>query len=607
MNVFGFNNKYFQIIILIIIVALGVFYVRTVWVKFENEENNKIMQLGRSIAVTLPQNYIKALDAVPGDCDKPQYLAIKKILRSLIEINKHSKFAYIFSERNGKLYFMADSEPEGSQSGSPAGQEYYEATPTDLRLFEVGSTPIIEHSSDRWGEWVSVLVPIKDAETGKILAVFGVDFEKKTWDAHLIQELVQSSIIVILLLVAFLFLFVIEKKNILLKEDISKRIQVEAALRESQSLYLSFVEQLPNPVFRKDREGRYVLVNSPFCKLKGLEMDDFIGKNPVEIVPKEMAVLGAEWKDTILENVDDDIHQQIIRTRESFSSEEVYPTVHGEIKNKLVVRMPVVDSVGVIVGSQGIMFDITELKRAEHELIKAKEKAEESDRLKLAFLTNMTHEIRTPMSTILGFADLLKDPNLSGDEHQTYIQYIEQSGARMLSTINDIICISKIQSGQLPVSIAETDINELLWRTYALFKPDADTKGLDFKIINTLSPNEVLLQTDGEKIGIILSNLVSNALKFTRKGSVIIEYFLKEAEIEFKISDTGTGIGPESAALIFENFRQGSEAYTRNYEGVGLGLSISKALVEMLGGKIWMNSELGKGSDFMFTIPLRKV
>ena len=600
----NYNNKYLQLFVILIIIVFGTIYVRDVWIGFEKDQNDKLMQVGGSVAAAIPQDLIKALDARSGDVDKPQYKALKKILGSLTRINKHSRFAYIFSARSGKLYFMADSEPTGSEYGSPAGQEYFEATPTDKRLFEDGSVPVIEHSSDRWGEWMSVLVPVRDVVSGKTIAVFGMDFEKKIWKMLLLQELARSLFLVILLFLAFLFLLIIKKKNMQLKKEISKQASIEAALRESQSLYLSFIEQLPNAVFRMNYEGAYILVNSQFCRLKGLNMKDFIGKNPLSVVSKEIEVYGEKWHDTIFANADENIHKRILKTGAPFTTEEFYPTPDGGIRQMFVVRMPVVDSNGMIIGSQGIMFDITDLKQTEQALIRAKEKAEESDRLKSAFLTNMSHEIRTPMSSILGFAGLLKEPNLSGEAQQLYIQNIEQSGARMLNTLNNIICISKIESGQMAVSIADTDINELIRRVEILFRPEIEQKGLELIIRNTLSPNGVVLKTDGEKVGVILSNLVDNALKFTREGFIEIAYLLKNDEIEFRIKDSGAGVRPELKTFIFEIFRQGSDAYDRDYEGAGLGLSISKAYVDMLGGRIWVDSEPGNGSAFLFTIPL---
>jgi len=239
----------------------------------------------------------------------------------------------------------------------------------------------------------------------------------------------------------------------------------------------------------------------------------------------------------------------------------------------------------------------------------AKLKAEENDRLKSAFLANMSHEIRTPMNGILGFADLLKQPKLTGEEQQEYINIIQKSGVRMLNIINDIISISKVEAGQMEIKLSETNINEQIEYIYTFFKPEVDGKGLHIFLKNGLPKNEALIITDREKIYAILTNLVKNAIKYTNEGSIELGYVLRAkkepAELEFFIKDTGIGVSNDRQEAIFERFVQGDIADTAALQGAGLGLAITKAYVEMLGGKIWMNSKFGSGSIFYFTIPYR--
>lgn len=255
-----------------------------------------------------------------------------------------------------------------------------------------------------------------------------------------------------------------------------------------------------------------------------------------------------------------------------------------------------------------------EYRKINQELQKAKEHAEESDRLKSAFLTNMSHEIRTPMNSILGFSDLLKESKLTIEKQHQYIDVIENSGKRMLNIINDIITISEIETGIIEINNSEFNINEQIESIYALFKKEIAQKGIDFSYKNTLADSEAMIKTDGEKIYAVLLNLVKNAIKFTNHGAIEFGYKLMKdselVELEFFVKDTGDGICEEKMELIFERFRQGSESLSRNYEGAGLGLSISKAFVEMLGGKIWVESEeenLPDGKEgstiFYFTVP----
>jgi len=223
----------------------------------------------------------------------------------------------------------------------------------------------------------------------------------------------------------------------------------------------------------------------------------------------------------------------------------------------------------------------------------------------------MSHEIRTPMNGILGFAELLKEPELTGDLQKEYVEIIEKSGARMLNIINDIIDISKIESGQIKVSIAETNITEQIEFITAFFAHEAEQKGIELICKNSLSTDEAIVKTDSEKVYAILTNLIKNALKFTKSGSIEfgcsrVESLPATSLLTFYVKDTGVGINSEKQKIIFERFRQGDESRTRNFEGAGLGLSISRAFVEMLGGEIWVESQLGIGSCFYFTIPITK-
>ncbi|MFB9272519.1 hybrid sensor histidine kinase/response regulator, partial [Lutibacter litoralis] len=239
--------------------------------------------------------------------------------------------------------------------------------------------------------------------------------------------------------------------------------------------------------------------------------------------------------------------------------------------------------------------------------------AQESDRLKSAFLANMSHEIRTPMNGILGFSELLKTPNLSGDEQQKYIGIIEKSGNRMLNIINDIVDISKIEAGLMKLDIKESNINEQIEYIYTFFKPEVEAKGMQLFFKSTLPTKQATIKTDREKVFAILTNLIKNAIKYSDEGSIEFGYVLKtvgevaelskKAELEFFIKDTGIGIPKDRQKAIFERFIQSDIDDKKARQGAGLGLSITKVYIEMLGGKIWVKSEEGNGSTFYFTLP----
>ncbi len=244
------------------------------------------------------------------------------------------------------------------------------------------------------------------------------------------------------------------------------------------------------------------------------------------------------------------------------------------------------------------------------DLIDAKEKAEESDNLKSAFLSNMYHEIRTPMNGILGFANLLKESDLVNEKQQKYIKIIEKSGERLLNTINNIVDMSKIHAGQVKVNLHETNINKQIEKIYNFFKPEAESKGINFAFTNSLPTKEAFFLTDCEKIYAILIHLVKNALSNTSKGSIEFGYSGTKSstcktELMFFVKDTGIGIPKDRQKAIFENFTQADISNKMALQGNGLGLSITKAYVALLGGKIWAESEEGKGAKFYFSLPYR--
>jgi len=250
-----------------------------------------------------------------------------------------------------------------------------------------------------------------------------------------------------------------------------------------------------------------------------------------------------------------------------------------------------------------ILTDITEQKKMLAELIAAKEHAEESDRLKSAFLANISHEIRTPMNGILGFSALLKEPHLTGEEQAEYIDLIEQSGERMLNLINDLIDISRIEAGETKLQITPTPVNKVLRDLHAFFMPAINQKKLQFHSTFGLPDTESIIETDNGKLAQILTNLLQNALKFTRTGAIDFGYTRQGSTLEFYVTDTGIGIPDQMQEKIFDRFRQVDNTLTRNHEGSGLGLSITKAYVTILGGTITVKSREGTGSTFNFTLP----
>ena len=251
--------------------------------------------------------------------------------------------------------------------------------------------------------------------------------------------------------------------------------------------------------------------------------------------------------------------------------------------------------------------DITQKRNVETELIKAKEKAEESDRLKSAFLANMSHEIRTPMNAIIGFASFLKDEDKTKQELDKYADIIINSGEHLLALINDIIDISKIDAGQLDVIKSVVDINNLMKDLYQFFHSYLISKDrYDVHLKLNLPEKNIIAYTDETRLKQILINLLGNAIKFTDHGEVDFGYELKNKHLQFYVKDTGIGISDHKKELIFERFHQAGDTTERIYGGTGLGLAIAKACCDMLDGDIWFESKENKGTSFFFTIRYEK-
>jgi PAS domain S-box-containing protein len=384
--------------------------------------------------------------------------------------------------------------------------------------------------------------------------------------------------------------------TVFIARDISERKKAEVALQESNSIYRNLIEKMPDGVYKTSHEGRVIEVNPAMIKILGFNTkEELQGIN----IGRELYFDPDDRVTMTREGINNDLISYRLKRKDG---SEVWVEDHGWYTYN--------DS-GEILFHEGIIRDVSERKQAEKELIIAKEKAEESDRLKSAFLANMSHEIRTPMNGILGFADLLKNPNLTGEDQKNYITIIEKSGERMLSIINDIIDISKIEAGLMKADIMESNINEQTEYIYNFFKPEVEAKGMQLFISNMLPSSDSYIKTDPEKLIAILANLVKNAIKYTPRGRIEFGYEVIGEEqalmLRFFVKDTGIGIPKDRQEAVFKRFIQVDTSGKIAYQGAGLGLAISRAYVEMMGGHIWVESEAGIGSTFYFTLPYNEV
>jgi len=341
-------------------------------------------------------------------------------------------------------------------------------------------------------------------------------------------------------------------------------------------------------------EGNYVNVGAGFRQLLGIESGDLTERLFIEMIEEVIP---------IYENIPADIYN----SREKFLNGEIekykveilIKTPSGEKKWIRDTSLPLKDEdTGRIIGSVGILFDITETKKTLASLAIAKEKAVESDLLKTAFLHNLSHEVRTPLNAIIGFSSLICEPDQDNYGKREYLDIINNSADHLLDMMNNIFEISHLDSNGVNVRLSEVNIYILLQELFLRFGNQAREKDLQFRFEPDLKSPYLTILTDEQKLTHVISSLVSNALKFTNMGSVWFGYVLNDDCVEFYVGDTGIGIAEEHKPHVFNRFYQAESGPARSFPGIGLGLAISKAYIELLGGTIWFASEQGRGSEF---------
>ena len=373
--------------------------------------------------------------------------------------------------------------------------------------------------------------------------------------------------------------------------EITNRKKVETALLASEKKYRSIFENTQDVFYQIDINSIITEMSPSIKRISGYSREELIGKPSTifynntsdrELLLNELKEKGEVWD-----------HEILLKRKDNLLR---YASINAHY---------MLDNENNPIGIEGSLRDIDDRKQSEIKLEEAKEKAEESDRLKTAFLSNISHEIRTPLNGILGFSDMLVRDNLDDNKREMFLDIIRKSGNQLLSIIDDIIDISKIETDQIRIEQKFFNLIEIMDYIYELFKQKNNQQNVKFEYVPGIESKTFFIESDQAKLLQIVSNLLNNSFKFTFKGFIRYGFTIKESEIEFFVSDSGIGIAPENQTIIFDRFRQVEEGASRNYGGTGLGLSISKALVEKLGGIIWIESQLNTGSTFYFTIPLK--
>jgi PAS domain S-box-containing protein len=380
------------------------------------------------------------------------------------------------------------------------------------------------------------------------------------------------------------------------KFELAKNEAYEAdrATKLGEIKYQTLANISPVGIFKTSADGKTIYVNPKWCQISGLSQDEALNDGWLKAVyPQDRENLNSKWSSDV-------------NKKHTSNAEYRFLRPDGSITWVLGQAIPELDINNEIIGYIGTITDITAIKLYEHALNEAKIKAEESDKLKTAFLQNISHEIRTPMNAIIGFSEMLNSEDVTYEKREEFVEIIIKSSKQLLSIISDIITISAIETMQEKVKINEVCVNSVISYLFDVFENQAKNKNISLKTNKTLTDLDSTIYTDNTKFIQIYSNLITNALKYTKEGFVEIGYNLNKNYLEFYVKDTGIGIEPAQYDLIFERFRQGKNSLEIN-PGTGLGLSISKAFVQLLGGKIWVESEFKKGSTFYFTIPYNKI
>ncbi len=377
--------------------------------------------------------------------------------------------------------------------------------------------------------------------------------------------------------------------------EAAARKEAEESLVQERNMLRTLIDNIPDSIYIKDTESRFMTGNKAVAQFMGAaKPDDLIGRTDSDFYSQELT--GEFYGD----------EQEVVRSGKAIINKDEPNRNHkGELRWIMTSKLPLRDSKGKVVGIVGIGRDITERKKAEQHLKEAKEAAEAANKAKSQFLANMSHEIRTPMNAIISISKAVSRHNITNltDKQRDGLEMIYRSSQRLLLLINDILDLSKIESGKIEVRIKPLSIDALIAGIRSMVKTLKDNPNVEFIVQRSDSvPGTVF--SDAEKLHEILTNIINNSVKFTQRGKVMLKTFVENQRLYFEVSDTGIGIDDKHIDGIFDEFTQVDSSSTRKYPGSGLGLAICRKMVDLLGGEILAESELGKGTTITFYVPL---
>jgi two-component system sensor histidine kinase/response regulator len=378
------------------------------------------------------------------------------------------------------------------------------------------------------------------------------------------------------------------RAEVVLAIDVTERTRAD----EARAFLASIVESSEDSIIGRTLEGTIISWNRGAERLYGYTAEEAIGKPITMLVPRERWGESMKRADRLKQNENIQSYETIGLRKD------------GTQINLSLILSPIKDTLGRLIGASAISRDITDRKRAEESLRRGKELAEAANRLKSEFLANMSHEIRTPMNGIMAMTDLVLDTQLTSEQSE-YLETVKSSAEALLTIINDILDFSKIEAGRLDLDPSDFDLREVLGQAVKLLLPEANRKGLE--LIWDVSPSTPgLVRGDVTRLRQIILNLTGNAIKFSKRGEIVLRVEPASEDdagtvLHFQVRDNGIGIPPDKQQIIFDAFSQADGSITRQFGGTGLGLTISSRLVKMMEGRIWVESDVGRGSTFHFT------
>jgi len=511
---------------------------------------------------------------------KGEFSVLFQDITSDVELNLKNE------ENNASLKLNAeilDNMGDGFLQGSVIYDQH--RNPYDIRILQtnkafqthtgIDETAVIDKtflelfpSIDRF--WLDTVIEVAITQVPKSIIDYG-KITKKHYSLNAFSPLKDQVIIII--------------------KDISELEKEKLKLKESESLKSKIIEHMMDGFIHSEIicdennepiDYRILDVNPAFIKHTKIKREDIVGKTMLEFYPD----IEESWIKLVGKV---GLTQEPIKTTQYNHNTKK----HYEINAYSPVKGQVVK----------IFRDVTQKENERIQLEKAYKKAEENERLKSAFLANMSHEIRTPMNGILGCAALLEKESLGKEERNKCLDYIKSSGNRLMRLISDIVDLSKIDAFEQELRYADHNLNEIMDSILHQFKVSYSIPKIKFSLEKGMLQDSFVIKTDEVRLTQVLTNLLENAFKFTEEGSITFGYHLEKNQLLFFVKDTGIGIKPKDQKLIFRRFGQVLDDKTKMNQGTGLGTSIAKGFVGLFGGKIWLESEFGKGSVFYFSIP----